>query len=76
MASLQTVVYQLMDEAKRGTLDALHCAALLTKGNKIMLTAVNTDRSYIGGESFCSFHAEHRIINSFEHSKHKCILQG
>lgn len=76
MPSLQNVVYQLMNEAINGVLNALHCAALLTKGNNIISSATNSDRTRVNRRNCCSFHAEHRIISSFKHSRLKCILWG
>jgi len=69
MPSLQNIVYQLMDEAKSSTLSALHCAALLGKGNKIIASNTNSNRTRVCGKNCCSFHAEEAVISRYRRLK-------
>ena len=76
MPRLQNIVLQLMEEAKESTLNALHCAALLGKGNKIIALNTNSDRTRIGKKNCCSAHAEDAVLRRFERGKLKDILRN
>ncbi len=74
MPLLKHIVDELMIEAKKSTLNALHCAAILGKGNKIIAKSTNSDRTRVCGKNCCSYHAEEAVINKFDRGKLKDIL--
>jgi deoxycytidylate deaminase len=74
MPKIQSIILDLIDLAKSSNITFQHSAAILSKGNKILSTGINSNRTYVNNKVCCSMHAEVAAINNCTRRKRKHSL--